>query len=537
MEVKSIIWFRHGLRIHDNPALLEAIKSEGSSKVTFYPVFIFDGITAGTKLVGYNRMKFLIESLEDLNEQFKSFGGNGLHIFRGDPVEIFTKLSKELGINKICFEQDCEPIWNERDMRVAQMCKELDITLIEKISHTLWDPNSVINANGGYPPLTYQMFLHTVNVLGNPSRPVQMPCFSNVVFGTIPLHLHKQLGLMNSIPSPEDFSLFPSKSKKFLVWKGGEKRALEQLKIRLQVEQEAFLNGTYLPNQGNPKLTGDSTSMSAALRFGCLSVRKFFYDIHDLFAEVKQKTFSNTPGGHHITGQLIWREYFYTMSVRNPFYAQMENNPICLNINWSRPNDEDILKWKEGRTGFPIIDASMRQILSEGWIHHTLRNITATFLTRTGLWYSWEIGLQHFLKYLLDADWSVCSGNWLWVSSSAFERLLDSSKFSIIAIAYRLDPEGTYIRRYIRELRDIPNRYIHEPWKTPLEIQKRCRCVIGKDYPEPMIDLNRAMQINSSRMKEIRNSLIEVKQPHVRPSNEDEIRTFFWIADDIAVKC
>jgi cryptochrome len=153
---------------------------------------------------------------------------------------------------------------------------------------------------------------------------------------------------------------------------------LEQLHGRLRVEQEAFCNGVYLPNQANPNLLDDSTSMSAALRFGCLSVRKFFYAIHDLFTEMSEKMITNVPGGHHITGQLIWREYFYTMSVRNPYYAQMENNPICLSINWSRASDEDILKWKEGRTGFPIIDAAMRQILAEGYIHHALRNITAT---------------------------------------------------------------------------------------------------------------------------------------------------------------
>jgi cryptochrome len=170
-------------------------------------------------------------------------------------------------------------------------------------------------------------------------------------------------------------------------------------------------------------------------------------------------------------------------------------------------------------------------------IYFTQKYSIYRFLTRTGLWASWEVGLAHFLKYLLDADWSVCAGNWMWVSSSAFERLLDSSKFSIIGIAFRLDPNGEYVRRYIPELRDMPDRFIHEPWKAPLEIQRSARCIVGADYPEPMIDLARAMQVNSSRMREIRNSMIEEKQPHVRPSNEDEIRTFFWIADDVAVKC
>lgn len=160
-----------------------------------------------------------------------------------------------------------------------------------------------------------------------------------------------------------------------------------------------------------------------------------------------------------------------------------------------------------------------------------------SFLTRTGLWISWEEGLKHFLKYLLDADWSVCAGNWMWVSSSAFEKLLDSSNFSIIATSYRLDPNGAYIKRYIPELRNFPDKYIHEPWKAPIEVQENVECIIGQDYPTPMIDLRRSMQINSSRMNEIRDSLIGREKSCIRPSNEDEIRTFFWIADEVAVKC
>lgn len=130
----------------------------------------------------------------------------------------------------------------------------------------------------------------------------------------------------------------------------------------------------------NPDLLTVSTSMSAALRFGYLSVRRFYYAIHDLFNEVQEKMPNKFPSGHHITGQLIWREYFYTMSVKNLNYAQMENNPICLRIPWRKieNNDEDLMRWKQGKSGIPIIDAAMRQLLAEGLIHHSLRNITAT---------------------------------------------------------------------------------------------------------------------------------------------------------------
>ena len=131
----------------------------------------------------------------------------------------------------------------------------------------------------------------------------------------------------------------------------------------MKIEEDAFTKGTYLPNQANVELLNPPTALSGALRFGCLSVRKFYYAIHDKFNEVQEKAIYKAPLGHHITGQLIWREYFYTMSVDNPNYAQMAGNPICLNIPWGMPDEEKITKWKEGRTGIPIIDAAMRQLL------------------------------------------------------------------------------------------------------------------------------------------------------------------------------
>lgn len=144
-------------------------------------------------------MKFLIECLADLDDQFREVGSR-LLIFSGNPVEIFKNLNEKLGINKICYEQDCEPIWRERDQSVENLCLELGIKVVEKVSHTLWNPMDVINANGGYAPLTYEMMLHTVNVLGLPQRPVNDKVdFSNVEFGKIPDSLYQELSLMEKV--------------------------------------------------------------------------------------------------------------------------------------------------------------------------------------------------------------------------------------------------------------------------------------------------------------------------------------------------
>jgi cryptochrome len=154
----------------------------------------------GTQLVGYNRMKFLIESLADLDEQIKENGGTGLLIFQGKPTTIFRKLHEQLGVNKICYEHDCEPIWNKRDSEVESLCHELGIEKVEKVSHTLWNPMDIINANGGFSPLTYEMMIHTVNCMGLPPRPMNDKVdFSGIEFGKIPQNLHFGLGLMKQV--------------------------------------------------------------------------------------------------------------------------------------------------------------------------------------------------------------------------------------------------------------------------------------------------------------------------------------------------
>lgn len=168
----------------------------------------FASFVAGTKLVGYNRMRYLIESLADLDSQFKRLGGPGLFIFCGQPANIFRRMKEELGINRICYEQDCEPIWQKRDLEVEITCRELGVQTIEKVSHTLWDPKDIIRVNGGYAPLTYQMMLHTISVLGLPPRPVKDVDFEDVAFGRVSEALGTELGLLKSVSKyllPENY--------------------------------------------------------------------------------------------------------------------------------------------------------------------------------------------------------------------------------------------------------------------------------------------------------------------------------------------
>ncbi|XP_059155704.1 cryptochrome-1-like [Physella acuta] len=511
----TVHWFRHGLRLHDNPSLLDGLEDCHQ----FYPVFIFDGSVAGIATAAFPRMQFLLQTLQDLDDNLRKHGTR-LYTFHGDPVGVFKKLFEEWGVTRLTFEQDPEPCWQNRDNRVKDLCAKKDVEWIERISHTLWDPQVVIQENGGSPPLTYAMFCQVTDMIGLPPQPEGDPDFHGISLPVSEDHDKKY-----KLPTLEQLGVEVESERQnspCFPYLGGETQALKLLAIRLEKERMAFSVGQSLPNQLYPELSGMSLSLSPHLRFGSMSIRRFYWALRKVYSEVHPNT--AVPSG--ITCQLIWREYFYCMSVNNPNYNKMIGNPICLNIDWYE-NDDQLEKWTLGKTGYPWIDACMRQLTQEGWIHQVCRHATACFLTRGDLWINWMKGLEVFDKYLLDADWSVCAGNWMWVSSSAFEKVLQCPR-CICPVRYgrRMDPKGEYVRRYVPELKDMPLQYLFEPWKAPLKVQKEANCVVGEDYPHPMIDHKVASKDCQARMERIKAKSKDI--PHIRPADELEVLTYMF---------
>ena len=172
---------------------------------------------------------------------------------------------------------------------------------------------------------------------------------------------------------------------------------------------------------------------------------------------------------------------------------------MCRQIPWS--NDPSFLAaWEEGRTGYPWIDAIMTQLRTEGWMHHLARHSVACFLTRGDLWCSWEAGKDVFDKLLIDADWAINSGNWMWLSASAFFSQY-FRVYSPITFGKQYDKNGDYIRKYIPALKDMPAKYIYEPWTAPKAVQEKANCIIGKDYPLPIVDHAVVSKANMEKMK------------------------------------
>jgi len=527
-ERVSVLWFRNGLRFHDNNSLAVAA-ADPSTKLL--PIFIFDGETPTTKHCKFNKMVFLLECLEDLDKQFKDEDGR-LNMILGKPVEVFTKLTKFFDIVRVCFDQDCEAYWLERDNAVKNFCVSQRIKVIENVGATLWDPLKVIDANGGFPPLTYAQFCHVTKAMGPPSRPKKDTDLSEVEIVDLSLAenlVSEDLTLFPTTPTPEMLGI-----ERDTVWKekkifnGGEAEALKYFGKRIEHEKNAFLQGTFMPNRKDPDIFNPPKSLSPDLRYGCLSVRKFYWAAMDAWEEVNGRE----CGTYTIVSQLIWREFFYCMSANNPFYGEMERNPICIDVPWYDIPDQ-LEAFKMGKTGYPFIDAGIRQMRQEGWIHHILRNALSMFLTRGDLWLNWEPGFKIFMECLIDGDWAVCSGNWMWVSSSAFEKSLNSS-FCLDPSVYgwRVDPNGYYVKKYVPELANLPLEYIYSPWKAPKEVQEKAKCIIGVDYPAPLVDHKTASQRNCRSMEDLQKNLLSkcnMEPEHLKPSDAQEVKKFFGL--------
>ncbi|KAL0319172.1 UNVERIFIED_CONTAM: (6-4)DNA photolyase [Sesamum angustifolium] len=488
----SLMWFRKGLRIHDNPALEYAAR--GSDYL--YPVFVIDpyymepdpnAFSSGSRRAGLNRIRFLLESLVDLDLNLQKLGSR-LLVLNGEPSEVLFRCLKEWNIKKLCFEFDTEPYYQALDNKVKYLFIRERVTIssyrnttaagieiFSPVSHTLFNPADIIQKNGGRPPLSYQSF---VKLAGEPSwasSPISTELTSLPPVGSVgscPI---------SEVPTIENLGYEDTEEDDRTPFKGGESEALRRMR-------ESIANKEWVANFEKPK--GDPSSLvkpattvlSPYLKFGCLSSRYFYQCIQEVQRNVKRHT--SPPVS--LLGQLLWRDFFYTVAFGTPNFDQMKDNRICKQIPWK--NDDELLRaWRDARTGFPWIDAIMVQLQTWGWMHHLARHCVACFLTRGDLFVHWEKGRDVFERLLIDSDWSINNANWLWLSCSSFFYQYNRI-YSPISFGKKYDPNGNFIRHFLPILKDMPKEYIYEPWTAPLSIQVKAKCIIGKDYPKPVVD-------------------------------------------------
>nr|AGH88839.1 cryptochrome [Ceratosolen solmsi] len=515
----TVHWFRKGLRLHDNPSLKEGLA--GAS--TFRCVFVLDPWFAGSTNVSINKWRFLLQCLEDLDQSLRKLNSR-LFVIRGQPADALPKLFKEWGTTYLTFEEDPEPYGRVRDENITTLCKELGITVIQRVSHTLYKLGEIIQMNGGKSPLTYHQFQNVIAQMDAPEYPA-MTVTTNCI-GSAYTPFKDDHDDFFGVPTLEELG-FDTEGLMAPVWVGGESEALARLERHL--ERKAWVASFGRPKMTPQSLLPSQTGLSPYLRFGCLSTRLFYYQLADLYKKIKKTV---PPLSLH--GQLLWREFFYCAATKNPNFDRMHGNPMCVQIPWDK-NVEALAKWANGQTGFPWIDAIMTQLREEGWIHHLARHAVACFLTRGDLWISWEEGMKVFDELLLDADWSINAGMWMWLSCSSFFQQFFHC-YCPVRFGRKADPNGDYIRRYLPVLKHFPTRYIHEPWNAPMSTQRTAKCIIGQDYSLPMINHNKSSRINVERMKQVYQqlrvsikgetigllSIVPIRSPLIYDQQDDE---------------
>ena len=279
---------------------------------------------------------------------------------------------------------------------------------------------------------------------------------------------------------------------------GGENAALSRLSS--QVSNNIAWTATFEKPKTSPNtLAPSTTALSPYVTHGCLSARTFYAAV---LAAQSAHTGSVSQPPVSLVGQLLWRDYNTLFGhVVGMKFAEMEGNDYCRQIPWGA-DEVSLALWKEGNTGYPFIDAIMRQLKAEGWIHHLARHAVACFLTRGDLWISWESGAAVFEERLIDADWSINAFNWQWLSCSAhFYQYFRC--YSPVAFGKKTDPNGDYIRKWCPELKNVSKKHIYEPWNMSKEEQKAAKCVIGKDYVERIERIKDHTKVSKSNMEKM----------------------------------
>jgi len=465
---RVIWWIRRDLRISDNPRLSTAI-SMGDEVI---PIFILDPILMNSDYIGEKRKTFLFSGLQILDSELRKHNGY-LIIREGDAFEELSKLTYEYQVSSILTEPDYSPYSINRDKKVSS---KLPVHWIG--SPAILPPGSVLKSDGtpytvftpfskAWKSLAYSLpFIET-----SPNFPIFTP-------PDIP---------SLSIPTSTSPTLFQP----------GEEEAQHKLSKFTQIETDAILDSLsaiYQYNSGRNQLDVEGTSqLSPYLRFGMLSARKAAFA-----SELAIQNGNNQEAKKNAESwldELIWRDFY--IHILYHFPNVRKQNFRNINIKWEY-NSQIFECWANGETGYPIIDASMRQLIETGWMHNRARMIVASFLTKD-LLIDWRWGEKWFMQHLIDGDPAANNGGWQWVAGTGTDAAPFFRIFNPINQAQKYDPMGKFVRKWLPELQLVPDEYIHEPWKMPSEMQRKSVCIIGKDYPSPIIDhywaRHRALQV------------------------------------------
>ena len=458
----SLFWFRRDLRSHDNAGLQRALKA--SKQV--YAVFIFDrDILDQLPSKKDRRVEFIWESVAELKVALQALGGD-LMVRYASAEAAIPQLARELAVNAVFTNQDYEPYAVNRDERVSEQLRQHGIEFHRCKDTVIFEKSEVLTQAGG----TFSVFTPYKNAW---LKRLTDDDLAAKEIEPYKKHLAKP-SKAAALLSLESMG-FERTNLKSLMTPGmaGAATLFADFKLRMADYKEA---------RDIPSVKGVSY-LSVHNRFGTISIRQL---ASAAYAASVANPKSKNIGAETWLSELIWRDFYFQIIWHRPHAATRAYRPEYDALQWE--NRPDLFSaWCEARTGYPIIDAAMRQLNQTGYMHNRLRMIVASFLTKD-LLVDWRKGEQYFADQLNDFDLSANNGGWQWAASTGCDAQPYFRIFNPITQSERFDPHGKFIRAYLPELKNIPDKFIHAPWLLPPLEQQGRDCIVGRDYPLPVVD-------------------------------------------------
>ncbi|MGC3973280.1 MAG: deoxyribodipyrimidine photo-lyase [Nitrospira sp.] len=467
--MRGLVWFRRDLRLHDNPALAAACKECKE----ILPLFVFDGPLLRRQVFGSACVGFMLGCLEELR---RSLGEQGVTLVwrMGEPIDTVLRTVQECAVDAVYWNRDYEPAAVARDRTVQQRLAQQGCLVRTFKDHVVFEAEEVRGLTGApfqrysaYRDRWWTQWRSAVPpLLPVPSFPSASPAVKVSAWPTA-----QELGY-ESAP----------------MWiEPGEQAARARLQWFLKGPVHSYVSGRNLPAQ-------DGTSkLSPHLRFGTISVRTM---VQAALHSLSKGGQVSRPDVYTWIDELVWREFFQQVLMAFP---RVTEGPFKVKPGLPAPRpagsdcDRLFAAWCEGRTGYPIVDAGMRQLNQTGWMHNRVRMVVASFLVKD-LRIDWQSGERYFMRHLVDGDVAANNGNWQWCASTGTDAMQGYRIFNPTLQSEKFDPDGQYLRRYVPELTSVPTKWIHEPQLMPQEEQRRAGCRIGSDYPEPIVNHRHARQ-------------------------------------------
>lgn len=489
----ALVWFRRDLRDVDHAALSHALAEFDR----VFCAFVFDReILDPLPTRADRRVEFIRESLVELDVRLRSHGG-GLIVRHGQARIEIPRLANELAVGAVFCNRDYEPQAIARDVAVAHALEAQGVELRSFKDQVIFEQRELLTGAGK----PFSVF--------TPYRNAWIKRLSQQ--DVAPLGCESRGRLV----APRDNPEVPA-----LIQIGFEASNLRELKLPCAMRGARHLLGDFLLRVDNyhqrrdyPALRGPSY-LSVHLRFGTISIRALVREAH-------ARMLCGSKGAEVWLNELIWRDFYQMILALNPHVVRAAYRPEYDALAFdARPDWYHA--WCEGRTGYPLVDAGMRQLITTGYMHNRLRMATASFLVKD-LGIDWRLGETWFARQLNDFDLAANNGGWQWSASTGCDSQPYFRIFNPVTQSERFDPAGTFIRRYLPILSKVPDKRIHAPWLMSLAEQQEAQCVIGRDYPSPLVCHDDARRRTLERYRLVRHQ--PTKQPASAISQERRNRS------------